>query len=373
MSKRICFVAPYVYPYLDPRVEHPLGGAERQQVLLARRLAARGWDVSFIVADFGQPPSTVIEGFELVASYAARSRLPAPLRLPVKYLALWRRLMERKDALFYLRGNPVLAGFLWLARELAGVRYAYAIASDWDLMPHEVGRLGPLQIALLRRALSRAEVVLAQTAFQQRLCRRRFGRKAVLARSLMESPSGPPPGRDRRTIVLWVGRLDGAFKRPLLFLQLARRFPDVPFVMVGNPAGDAALDAAVRADAFDLANFRHLPRVAPDRIAVLYEEAIALVNTSRIEGFPNTYLEAWNAGAPVLSLGVDPDGLIRRHGAGRVCGGLEELGEEIHALLEQPLYFERVSARCLELARSEFGTGADAVERAFAAVGQRLT
>ncbi len=34
-----------------------------------------------------------------------------------------------------------------------------------------------------------------------------------------------------------------------------------------------------------------------------------------------TTLEAWALGTPVLSLTVDPGGIITEHGLGRVCGG----------------------------------------------------
>jgi glycosyltransferase involved in cell wall biosynthesis len=67
----------------------------------------------------------------------------------------------------------------------------------------------------------------------------------------------------------------------------------------------------------------------------LYPRAAAVVNTSRFEGFPNTFMEGWSCGVPALSLGLDPDGLIERHGLGVVAdGSLDALVDAARRLWE---------------------------------------
>jgi hypothetical protein len=58
-------------------------------------------------------------------------------------------------------------------------------------------------------------------------------------------------------------------------------------------------------------------RATIERIA----SARALLNASPLEGFPNTFIEAWALRTPVISLSVDPEGLIRENRLGYVCDG----------------------------------------------------
>jgi glycosyltransferase involved in cell wall biosynthesis len=53
----------------------------------------------------------------------------------------------------------------------------------------------------------------------------------------------------------------------------------------------------------------------------LIANAKAVINTSYYEGFPNIYLEAWGAGVPVISLNVNPGGIIDKFNLGIYCGG----------------------------------------------------
>jgi len=66
---RICFVAPTAWPILAGSTEIPVvGGAEVQQTFIARALVQRGYRVSMICHDYGQPDRAVVDGITSVAA-----------------------------------------------------------------------------------------------------------------------------------------------------------------------------------------------------------------------------------------------------------------------------------------------------------------
>jgi hypothetical protein len=95
---------------------------------------------------------------------------------------------------------------------------------------------------------------------------------------------------------------------------MAAACPGLPFDVVGGRAGDSGYAASLVGRARGFANVTLHGWLPPDRIGVFYDRATALVCTSPVEGFPNTFLEAWSRGVPTVST-VDPDALVSRASA----------------------------------------------------------
>jgi glycosyltransferase involved in cell wall biosynthesis len=90
-----------------------------------------------------------------------------------------------------------------------------------------------------------------------------------------------------------------------------------------------------------------------------FDRARIFLNTSSIEGFPNTFLQAWIRGVPVVSF-FDPDGLIRRLRLGAVATSVDDMREAIKGLLDQDAHREEVGRRAREFAQREFTSAAAA-------------
>jgi glycosyltransferase involved in cell wall biosynthesis len=74
-------------------------------------------------------------------------------------------------------------------------------------------------------------------------------------------------------------------------------------------------------------NIEYLGARPQSEINALMARSHVFVNTSISEGFPNTFIQAWMREVPVVSLDVDPDGVLDRERVGihaRTTAGLVE-------------------------------------------------
>jgi hypothetical protein len=83
------------------------------------------------------------------------------------------------------------------------------------------------------------------------------------------------------------------------------------------------------------------------------------VNTSTAlgEGFPNTFIQAWLRGTPVLSLEVDPDSLLADGRLG-LCSNSssDQLIRDLHTLLGDPTRLKTMQTIVRNEALRRFGS-----------------
>ena len=69
------------------------------------------------------------------------------------------------------------------------------------------------------------------------------------------------------------------------------------------------------------------------------------MNTSLHEGFPNTFIQAWMREVAVVSLHVDPDGVLSREGVGVHAGTEQRLAEAVRGLVTDVATRAQIVAR----------------------------
>ena len=347
---RVCFVGLSNLSHLAPDVApRGTGGAELQQVLLARALVRRGFDVSMIVYDHGQPDGICYEGIRTFKTYRPDAGIRMVRFIHPRWTSIWGSLRRADADIYYvsIAGMPV--GETVLFAHHHGRKAVYRVAHDADCDPRTLIIRYTRDRALYVWGLKRADLVLAQTTTQQRLLRERFGLGSRVVPSLAEPGGRRPPFAERDIDVLWVANLR-EWKRPERLLELARRLPRLAFHMAGGPSlGAAALYDSVRAHAAALPNVRFHGHVPYAQIGQLFERARVFVGTSDAEGFPNTYLQAWAHGTPVVAF-VDPDSLIDQHALGRPVSSIDEMVAAVAALTSQESLWSETSARCARYA-----------------------
>ena len=114
--------------------------------------------------------------------------------------------------------------------------------------------------------------------------------------------------------VCYLARMDRR-KRPELFLDLARQFPEVRFIAVGV-SRDKAWDAALRKKYAHVPNLEmtgFIDQFTSNRVAEILAKSWIMVNTATREGLPNAFIEALASRCAILS-SVNIDGLASRFG-----------------------------------------------------------
>ncbi len=311
---RICFLSPQAYPLLANQIEKNtvVGGSEVQLVFLARELQRHSSvHVSMVTADYGQPPYEHLNGIDTYSSFKLNeSRL---LGLGKLLRALW---SARPDVIVQRAINP-MSGILALWYKMLGKRFVYMVASDYEVDGRFEKDQGRLNAWLGFLAFRFASIILNQNSFQRDQIQKRWHRESIYFPNSFPAPTSSQTVQ--KDIILWVGKAV-PLKRPDLFLDLAEHFPNERFVMV-CPAVPNNLNyfTKIQERASSLSNLQFFEAQPLASVEKLFQAAKAYVLTSDYEGFPNTFIQAAQNGVPILSVNVNPDGLLDREGLGIWC------------------------------------------------------
>jgi glycosyltransferase involved in cell wall biosynthesis len=346
-TPRICIVSHAAYRALTGSTTGHIGGVEHQTSLLARWLVARGYAVDFITWREGDEREAMIDGIRLLTICRQDDGLPGLRFVYPRWTSLVGALRRSNADVYYHNTAECVTGQVGFWCWLSGRRFVFSAASHADCdaalpcLPRWRERV------LYRLGLRLASAAVVQTEMQQQMMRENFGRDAEVIpmpcpepepSQVLSPAAGPPSNR-----ALWVGRLSD-LKRPELFLAAAAQAPDLAFDLVG-PLDGAEYGQAILEQARSLANVTYHGAVARSDMPRFYRRAGCLVCTSHIEGFPNTFLEAWSQGLPIVST-WDPDGLIRRRGLGVACDDAPAaVANGIRALIGSAKVWSAASAR----------------------------
>lgn len=341
---KLCFLGLENLAVLAPAYRHHnIAGEGVQQTLLAKAFARRGCDVRMVTWDLGQPDGAEWDGIRVFKAYPPQAGMPLVRFLHPRWSGLWSAL-ERADAeLYYTSCAGMHVGLLALFCRRHGRRFVYRSASDTDCDPARLLIRYRRDRALYEYGLRRAGAILVQSVWQKRTLARHYGLAGRVA-GMLVAPPAPPAARD--IDVLWVSNLRGV-KRPDRVLELARSLPQLHVHMVGGPLpGEEALYRQTAQAAAALPNVTFHGRVAYHDAPALFARARVFLNTSDVEGFPNSYLQAWVHGVPVVTL-IDPDHLIQRDGLGAAAKVPAALAGALRGLLEDPTAWRQAHERCL--------------------------
>jgi glycosyltransferase involved in cell wall biosynthesis len=329
---KICVVNPF---------EHG-GGAEYQISLLIDALVAdRHSEVHYLTHFIDQRNKTRNYGISQIGAGGPIPRLGYLMDASSLYGTL-RRL---RPSVIYQRVACAYTGICAFYSRRSSIPMIWHVAHDSDVTPQllERGRNVPRQLLekwAVEYGARNATRIVVQSRHQAGLLRNNYSRHAALIPNFHPTAteaivkSGP-------LTVIWIANLK-PWKRPDVFVRLAGSFgkrPDVRFIMVGSPppsTGNREWREALTRSIDATSNLEFVGQKTHAEVNDLLARSHIFVNTSTQEGFPNTFIQAWMRDVAVVSLSVDPDGVLERERVG-VCARTEAALEvAVRALLDDP-------------------------------------
>ena len=315
--KKICIVSPLCYPILSGSKNiESAGGSQTQVILIAKELMAQGWNVIFLVGDYGQKNEfEIIDQFEVHKVFTILKR-PKIYQFVKNYISLKRILKKINPDICFTRGE---IGYLWPIINVcksAGIKTVYSTAHVTDCM---------------RGSFSDGRSKINRKLYE--LSIDRVDRESNVIYNGRYSPD-QPIDNNNSDYFLWVGSIIER-KQPEVFIKLAKMLPNLKFVMIGGTYNkNRSFIDKIRDTAKEINNLEYRGFIRDDFHKSFYSNVIALINTSKnnAEGFPNTFIESWSYSKPVISLFVDPDNIIKKYKLGYVSGSFNQLVKDVQKL-----------------------------------------
>ena len=343
---KICFVGLNALPVLAREYNcHGVGGAELQMSLVAQALIKRNYEVSMVVADYDQQDGKIWSGIRTYKTYRLDAGLPVIRFIYPRWTTVWNALKRADADVYFTSCAGMMVGLIALFCAYFQRGFVFRMAHDWDCDPNHVLIRLWRDKKIYEYGLRRSDVVLCQNNRQQIGLRKNYEIDGVLIKSFVESPSYEFDLPQRDISVLWVSNVR-SIKRPDLALELSMNLPSYSFHMIGGVVpGFTDLYEKLKNKASSLPNLIFHGRVPYHEVGDYFDRSRVFVNTSDSEGFPNTYLQAWRRGVPVVAF-FDPDGIIQREGLGFAVNSMEEMQQAVQKLLVDDDTWHICSARC---------------------------
>lgn len=321
-KKKICFISTYAYPLFNKDCKATHGGSELQLFQLGKRLKEEGYEVSFLVGNFGQKP---VENYDGIKVY--RQKLIKPKWLNIKgmwyfyQLQSFRAMRDIKADVYVVRGAGPDIFYQSLYAFLAGAKFIFMTASDVDA-DGRYEKMFPEAARYYRKGLKMADMVICQSKIQQEKLEENHHLESRILKNSIEILSEGVNISEKKSI-LWVSSSQ-PLKQPEIFLKVVERYPQYDFVMI-MPKHSKELWNEIFEKAKKYSNLEFIEKVPFEKIGAYFQKAKIFINTSTYEGFPNTFLQSAARKTSILSSNVNPDNFLNEWNCGYCADGDEEV------------------------------------------------
>ncbi|WP_113923021.1 glycosyltransferase [Cognataquiflexum aquatile] len=245
-----------------------------------------------------------------------------------RFPSIFRMLKKNKPDFIYTSIPNWTTFYIVLMSRYLGIKHIIRIANDPDVnksMIKDYPKSYEIQINLAYRF---ADYILAQNNFQYNTLLKIVPPERVLKISnpIVINKTYLNPKKTIAGYIAWIANFRYQKNFSLLY-DIAKMFPNEKFKVAGQPLFPLDAETETYFDKLKkLPNVEFVGVISRDEILDFLKEAKFLLNTSRYEGFSNTFLESMLTGTPILTTTqVNPDGIIDNYGLGLVYENQSDL------------------------------------------------
>ena len=372
----ICIVSPNSYSLFNPQFRFIHGGAELRAWIIGNRLSVEpNYQITFIVLDHGQKNNEMFNKVRVVThSYHRGPPIPENsqkihnLKTYIKILKnyinklkygvgkkcfffkthlfnkyrnlgsktskpaitlidyyicsdAWKVYKQINADIYCIFGNTNLSYEVATFCKKNNKKFILFSASDIDFSEKYQAESIEKDIygsfySLCYYSIKNADLIVCQTQYQKKILSDYFNKEGIVISNpisltnFVDIPSIRP-------YALWIGKSDTT-KQPHILLKIACANPEIPFFLIMHRSNINIHNEIYKNKPNNVTIIEYVPY---NEIEHYFAKSFVFINTSRFEGFPNTFLQAGKYGVPILSLQVDPDNFIENYRCGIVAKG----------------------------------------------------
>lgn len=334
------------------------GGAEIQISLLINFFLRNGHDVFYICQGDKNiiKPKVEENGLRLY-------QIKNPLRgyrflLKLNKKKIYNILDREKPDIIYQRGNFNYWDLITRYGRLKGVPIVSGLSNERHCKKIKP-RFGIyflqdfLREKMKVKYYNNSTLIISQTEYQKRMMKKEFGLNSIVIPNGHPVPDGPFK-KKMPSCAIWVANIK-PIKRPEMFIEITKQLDGLGyrFIMIGRP-NKGKYQEKINSFINEVKDLEYLGELPLKETNEYISTSHVLVNTSKSEGFSNTFIQAWLRETPVVTLSSDPDGIIGREGLGRKSGNMEKCIIDVEDLLKDQEMVEKIGSKGRKYAVDNF-------------------
>ena len=319
-------------PYLLNNINFPIGGASVQTKNWIQGFENLGYNIIVISSNNVKNSSR----YTIVVNSTKKSKRSVFL-IAFNYF----KLIHKYRPEFIYISIPWWSNFLIsIPAKILNVKVVQRISNDNLINEESKNRFTEkYKYKLYKISLQLADVFICQNDYQMDKLVEKYPRKII---EKLYNPFHRRAHKQivekRREYVAWMGLFQYQKNLPEL-LNITKNLPDINFRIAGNSL--SIVDDKTK-EALDelrcMPNVEFVGLLSREKIYDFLTYAYCLLNTSHVEGFSNTFLEAFSVGTPVVTRRkTDPDNIVLKNNLGKSVRTYSELSSAIESIVNMPI------------------------------------